>query len=153
MRQVDHHKQFEMFSTFFCVKKRATKLNILKRIPCVKLTCAQHHNVSFRNESQFYSHSWLWNPTAKHIVDGRKPANHLRLLVYPRYFKTSINRPESPRGASVHWKFVPRQVETLRHLDQKTVEASKKSTWFFSGRVIVFSENRFKTKKCPCFDG
>lgn len=100
-----------------------------------------------------YSHSWLWNPTAKHIVDGRKPANHLRLLVYPRYFKTSINRPESPRGASVHWKFVPRQVETLRHLDQKTVEASKKSTWFFSGRVIVFSENRFKTKKCPCFDG
>lgn len=44
----------------------------------------------------------LQNEIYRSIVDGRKPANHLRLLVYPRYFKTSINRPESPRGASVH---------------------------------------------------
>ena len=159
MRQVDHHKQFEMFSTFFCVKKRATKLNILKGFLVSNWLVSQHHNVSFRNECQFYSHSWLWNPTAKHIVDGKKPANQLRFWVYPRYFNgVFLKHPmwlgmgflKHQQTSIASRCFCALKVCTTTSWNpsaprRETAEASKKSTRFFFARVIFFLESRFKT--------
>ena len=54
-----------------------------------------------RVEGQWYSvASWYYSPENKHAVDGRNPANQLRLVVYPIIYDGNLHHPRWLFGIS-----------------------------------------------------